>query len=130
MAFVQIEVISMLVRGEHDLREPVSIKVARCHSTTVIEVAVGEDVQPGRIFDAILEMHPGIAGGKQREETTVYWWGSCLTAGDFLLLLVAGACSAEVQRGKEIAEPQPQGRIHQLLTTLAHHGLLSEENRP
>ena len=54
----------------------------------------------------------------------------CRTVLRYPLLLVAGACSAEVQRGKEIAEPQPQGRIHQLLTTLAHHGLLSEENRP
>src|SRR6266550_5015587 len=39
-------------------------------------------------------------------------------AGSFLLLLVAGACG-EIQCGKEIAEPQSQGRIFQLSTTFS-----------
>jgi hypothetical protein len=61
---------------------------------------------------------------------TIYRWGSGSTAGDVLLLLVAAARGGEIERGKEIAKPQTQGRIHEMLTTFAHHGLPSEESRP
>jgi hypothetical protein len=74
-------------------------------------------------------MHPRVTRREQREKVIIY--GRCrgCLAGLFLLLIVTGA-RGEIQRGNEIAKPQLQGRIYQLLTTFAHHGLLSGENRP
>src|SRR5438105_10697017 len=126
---VQIEMVPVLIGSQHHLGKSISIQVANGNATTVVEIAVGEDVEILGVLEAIHEMQPGVARGQQREKMIFYWRGRGSTAGDFLLLLVAGA-SGEIQRGKEIAKPQPQGRIDQLLTTFAHHGLLSEENRP
>ena len=67
VALVQVELVPVLVGGEHDLGKSISIEVADRHATAVVEIAVGEDVQLRRGFDAVFEVHPGIAGGKQRE---------------------------------------------------------------
>ena len=129
-ALVQVEMIPVLIRSQHHLRQSISVEIADRDATAVVEIAVGKDVHLWRILDAILEMQPGVARWQQGEEMIVYWRFWSLTAGNFLLLLIAGTGGGEIQRGKEIAKPQPQGRVHRLVTTLAHHGLLSEENRP
>ena len=92
--------IAVLIRRQHHLGQSISVEIADGDATTIVKIAVGEDVELRRIFDAIHEAHPGVARGEQREKVTVYG-RSRGRAGEFLLLLVTGA-RGEIQRGKEI----------------------------
>src|SRR3989442_1124832 len=56
------------LRSEHDLGQAVAVQVPDRHPATVVEVAIGEDVQVVGLGEAILESDPGVAGGEQREQ--------------------------------------------------------------
>ena len=67
VALVDVELIPVQVRGEHHLGQAIPIEVAYRHAAAVVEIAVGEDVHLGRVFDAIDESDPRVARGHHRE---------------------------------------------------------------
>src|SRR5256714_4208672 len=67
VTFVEIEVIAVLVGGEHDLGQTISIQVPDGYSTAVVVIAVGEDVELGRFLESVREVDAGVARRKQRE---------------------------------------------------------------
>src|SRR6185437_9367663 len=115
---VEVKPRSVLVGGQHHVRQAVAVEIAGRHTAAVVEIAVGEDVQLRGILDPVLEPDSSIAGGKPGEEMSINGGRRSPAARRFLLLFAAGACG-EVQRGKEIAEPQPRGRVLQIFTAFS-----------
>jgi hypothetical protein len=67
-ALVQVESVLPQVRGEQQLGQSVAREVPQRHAAAVVEVAVLEDVEVGRIDDPVFESNARIAGGKPAEE--------------------------------------------------------------
>src|SRR6266498_3378559 len=70
-AQVQVEARTALIGGEDQVRQSITGEVAQRDTATVIEVAIGEDVEVARVGEVILEMDAGVARGEKREEPPI-----------------------------------------------------------
>jgi hypothetical protein len=68
LAAVQVDTRAVLVRDENHLGQSVSIQVADRDTTTVVEIAVGEDVQFLGLGEPVFERHPRDRRRELREE--------------------------------------------------------------
>src|SRR6266511_4243791 len=111
-AQVPVEARTALIGGEDQVRQSITGDVAQRDTATVIEVAIGEDVEVARVGEVILEMDAGVARGEKREEPPI----RCRGRGLGGIALWSGASSDDRQKkeGRSMLRPSVK-RLRQLV---------------